>query len=148
VTRCGHRPRDAIRVIGRSATIGLLQSIRTWRCYRLSPELKVQRCSSLSFSVLILPPEWAWVLRKQRMRRRDFVSVLCGLFAWPLASRAQHRRPWRIGMLDPGVRQLLVPSVTLALFASVADEITKLDQLKKSGSITEAEYARLRAKLV
>jgi hypothetical protein len=31
---------------------------------------------------------------------------------------------------------------------SVADEISKLDQLKKSGSITDAEYARLRAKLV
>ena len=26
---------------------------------------------------------------------------------------------------------------------SVADEITKLDQLKKSGSITEVEYGRL-----
>jgi uncharacterized membrane protein (DUF485 family) len=31
---------------------------------------------------------------------------------------------------------------------SVADEITKLDQLKKSGSITDIEYGRLRAKLV
>src|SRR6201982_118007 len=31
---------------------------------------------------------------------------------------------------------------------SVADEITKLDQLKQSGSITESEYARLRAGLV
>ena len=31
---------------------------------------------------------------------------------------------------------------------SVADEITKLDQLKKSGSITDAECGRLRAKLV
>jgi hypothetical protein len=31
---------------------------------------------------------------------------------------------------------------------SVADEITKLDQLKKSGSITDAEYSRLRARLV
>src|SRR3974390_3199614 len=31
---------------------------------------------------------------------------------------------------------------------SAADEITKLDQLKKSGSITDAEYGRLRAKLV
>ena len=31
---------------------------------------------------------------------------------------------------------------------SVADEITKLDQLKKSGSITDLEYGRLRAKLV
>ena len=31
---------------------------------------------------------------------------------------------------------------------SVADEISKLDQLKKSGSISEAEFQRLRAKLV
>ena len=31
---------------------------------------------------------------------------------------------------------------------SVADEITKLDQLKKAGSITDVEYGRLRAKLV
>ena len=31
---------------------------------------------------------------------------------------------------------------------SVADEIAKLDQLKKSGSINEVEYGRLRAKLV
>src|SRR6202453_1774520 len=31
---------------------------------------------------------------------------------------------------------------------SVADKITKLDQLKKSGSITEVEYGRPRPKLV
>jgi hypothetical protein len=31
---------------------------------------------------------------------------------------------------------------------SAADEITKLDQLKKSGSITDAEFERLRGKLV
>ena len=31
---------------------------------------------------------------------------------------------------------------------SVADEIGKLDQLKKSGSITDQEYSRLRAKLI
>jgi hypothetical protein len=31
---------------------------------------------------------------------------------------------------------------------SVADEISKLDQLKKSGSITDDEFQRLRAKLV
>jgi hypothetical protein len=31
---------------------------------------------------------------------------------------------------------------------SVADEITKLDQLKNSGSITDAEFQRLRARLV
>jgi hypothetical protein len=31
---------------------------------------------------------------------------------------------------------------------SAADEIEKLDRLKKAGSITDAECARLRAKLV
>jgi hypothetical protein len=31
---------------------------------------------------------------------------------------------------------------------SVADEIAKLDQLKKAGSITDDEFGRLRAKLV
>lgn len=31
---------------------------------------------------------------------------------------------------------------------SVADEISKLDQLKKAGSISDAEFQRLRAKLV
>jgi hypothetical protein len=31
---------------------------------------------------------------------------------------------------------------------SVADELSKLDQLKKSGSITDTEYGRLRTKLV
>jgi hypothetical protein len=31
---------------------------------------------------------------------------------------------------------------------SAADEIGKLDQLKKSGSITDQEYSRLRARLV
>ena len=31
---------------------------------------------------------------------------------------------------------------------SVADEIRKLDELKKSGAISDAEFGRLRAKLV
>jgi hypothetical protein len=31
---------------------------------------------------------------------------------------------------------------------SAADEIEKLDRLKKAGSITDVEFARLRAKLV
>jgi hypothetical protein len=35
-----------------------------------------------------------------------------------------------------------------AVSFSVADEIEKLDRLKKSGSITDQEFARLRAKLV
>src|SRR5262245_17156738 len=38
--------------------------------------------------------------------------------------------------------------VRRAIGFSVADEITKLDQLKKSGSITDDEFRRLRARLV
>src|SRR5437016_441919 len=37
------------------------------------------------------------------MRRRDVMLVLGGAtVAWPLATRAQHRSAWRIGMLEPG----------------------------------------------
>ena len=35
-----------------------------------------------------------------------------------------------------------------AIGYSIADEIEKLDRLKKSGSITDQEFARLRARLV
>jgi hypothetical protein len=38
--------------------------------------------------------------------------------------------------------------VRQAVGFSVADEIDKLDRLKKSGSITDQEFMRLRAKLV
>ena len=38
--------------------------------------------------------------------------------------------------------------VRRAVGFSVADEIEKLDRLKKSGTITDQEFARLRAKLV
>jgi len=40
------------------------------------------------------------------------------------------------------------PSAANVVGFSVADEITKLDQLKKSGSITDDEYGQLRARLV
>jgi len=40
------------------------------------------------------------------------------------------------------------PSRERVVGFSAADEIEKLDRLKKAGSITDAEFARLRAKLV
>jgi putative oligomerization/nucleic acid binding protein/phospholipase D-like protein len=54
------------------------------------------------------------------------------------------------GMADRNARQAQEAREELRRVVgfSVADEITKLDQLKKSGSITEEEFQRLRTRLV
>jgi hypothetical protein len=54
------------------------------------------------------------------------------------------------GMADRAVQQAQQArdEVRRAVGFSVADEIEKLDRLKKSGSLTAEEYGRLRAKLV
>jgi hypothetical protein len=54
------------------------------------------------------------------------------------------------GMADRAVQQAQQARDELrrAVGFSVADEIEKLDRLKKSGTLTADEYARLRAKLV
>jgi predicted membrane channel-forming protein YqfA (hemolysin III family) len=54
------------------------------------------------------------------------------------------------GMAERATQQALQARNELRRTAgfSVADEITKLDQLRASGSITSAEYARLRGRLV
>jgi hypothetical protein len=54
------------------------------------------------------------------------------------------------GMAERNIQQAQQPRDELRRMVgfSAADEIEKLDRLKKSGSITDQEFTRLRAKLV
>jgi hypothetical protein len=101
---------------------------------------------------------WFWILIRVLMdlfRRGDisggakllwviFMVVLpyIGIFAYLMT------QGW--GMADRDVEQAEVAREQLRSVVgfSVADEIEKLDKLKASGSITEAEYKTLRAKLI
>ena len=101
---------------------------------------------------------WFWILIRVLMdlfRRKDvsgvtkvlwviFMVVLpyLGIFAYLLT------QGW--GMEDRDVEQAKHTREALreAVGFSVADELVKLDKLKADGSITEAEYKTLRAKLI
>lgn len=101
---------------------------------------------------------WFWILIRVLMdlfRRRDlsgvakvlwviFLVVLpyLGIFAYLLT------QGW--GMTDRDAEQVESARAQLrdVVGFSVADELVKLDNLKASGSISEEEYKKLRAKLV
>jgi Short C-terminal domain len=51
-------------------------------------------------------------------------------------------------MAERNVQQAQQARDELRLGFSVADEIEKLDRLKKAGTISDAEFTRLRARLV
>jgi uncharacterized membrane protein len=101
---------------------------------------------------------WFWILIRVLMdlfRRKDmsgvskvlwviFLVVLpyIGIFAYLLT------QGWSMGERDVEQAETAREQIRNVIGFSVADELVKLDQLKSSGSITEDEYKRLRAKLV
>jgi uncharacterized membrane protein len=101
---------------------------------------------------------WFWILIRVLMdlfRRKDmsgvskvlwviFLVVLpyIGIFAYLLT------QGWSMGERDVEQAEAAREQIRSVVGFSVADEPVKLDQLKSSGSITEDEYKRLRAKLI
>jgi hypothetical protein len=101
---------------------------------------------------------WFWILIRVLMDlfgRKDisgvakvlwviFLVVLpyIGIFAYLLT------QGWSMGERDVARADAAREELRNVVGFSVADELTKLDQLKASGSITEEEYGRLRAKLI
>ena len=101
---------------------------------------------------------WFWILIRVLMdlfRRSDmsgvakvlwviFLVVLpyIGIFAYLVT------QGWGMTERDMAQAEAAREQLRSVVGFSVADEIAKLDQLKASGSITEDEYRKLRAKLI
>jgi hypothetical protein len=101
---------------------------------------------------------WFWILIRVMMdlfQRKDvsggvkvlwviFLVVLpyIGIFAYLLT------QGWGMGERDVARAEAAREQIRHVVGFSVADELVKLDQLKTSGSITEEEYGKLRAKLI
>jgi hypothetical protein len=101
---------------------------------------------------------WFWILIRVLMdlfRRKDmsgvakviwviFLVVLpyIGIFAYILT------QGWTMGERDAEQAELAREQLRSVVGFSVADEIAKLEKLKADGVVSEAEYKKLRAKLV
>jgi len=84
-----------------------------------------------------------------RKRRRDARWVIA-LIVFPYLGIFAYMITQSRGMADRRIQQVKQASEDLRRVVgfSTADEIEKLDRVKKSGSITDQEFACLRAKLV
>jgi len=110
---------------------------------------------ALAIFVLIV---WFWLLisvAADLFRRHDISGWIKALWviAWivvPYLGVLAYLIFQGRGMADRNVQQSAQASDELRRVVgfSVADEIDKLDRLKKAGSINDAEFGRLRARLV
>jgi hypothetical protein len=101
---------------------------------------------------------WFWLLITVFMdlfRRHDISGWLkaiwvIALIIFPLLAVLAYLITQSRGMAERNTQQAQQARDELRRVVgfSAADEIEKLDRLKKAGSITDAEFARLRAKLV
>ena len=84
-----------------------------------------------------------------RKRRRDARWVIA-LIVFPYLGIFAYMITQSRGMAERGSQQAQQARDELRRVVgfSAADEIEKLDRLKKSGAITDQEFTRLRAKLV
>jgi len=101
---------------------------------------------------------WFWILIRVLMdlfRRKDisgvakviwviFLVVLpyIGIFAYLLT------QGWTMGERDAEQADLAREQLRSVVGFSVADELAKLEKLKTDGVVSEAEYQKLRAKLI
>ena len=101
---------------------------------------------------------WFWLLItifSDLFRRHDIsgwgkAAWVIGLIVFPYLAIFAYMITQSRGMAERNSQQAQQTREELRRVVgfSVADEIEKLDRLKKSGSITDEEFARLRAKLV
>ena len=101
---------------------------------------------------------WFWLLItvfSDLFRRHDISGWgkaiwIIALIVFPFLGIFAYMITQATGMAERGSQQAQQTREELRKVVgfSVADEIEKLDRLKKSGSITDLEFARLRAKLV
>jgi hypothetical protein len=101
---------------------------------------------------------WFWLLitvAADLFRRQDIsgwvkAMWVIGLIVFPLISMLAYLIFQAKGMAERNVQQARQARDELRSVVgfSAADEIQKLDRLKQAGSISDAEFARLRARLV
>ncbi len=101
---------------------------------------------------------WFWILIRVLMdlfRRKDMSSVskllwvillvvlpYIGVFAYLMT------QGWSMEDRDMQQAEMAREHIRSAVGFSVADELTKLESLKSAGTISDAEYQKLRAKLI